>query len=151
MHHAHESMCKFLGIIILVTVVVEGKLTKHERDEVLRVHNELRQSVMNCEYEQFPPVKGQLPRLTWNYTLENMANIYARDAVGQYFDDRLINEFIFNPSRFVFDNVEKFQKFKFVLKDFVKTFDPLLPVNPESFSAARKNWIFSHYTGLSRW
>ncbi|KAF7255865.1 hypothetical protein EG68_06818 [Paragonimus skrjabini miyazakii] len=110
MQCARESMSKFLGIIILVTVVVEGKLIKHERDEVLRVHSELRQSIMNCEYEQFPPVKGQLSQLTWNYTLENMANIYARDACGEYFDDRLITEFIFNPSTYVAENVEKFEK-----------------------------------------
>ncbi|KAF7255866.1 hypothetical protein EG68_06819 [Paragonimus skrjabini miyazakii] len=28
--------------------------------------------------------------------------------------------------------------FNFVLEDFVKTFDPLIPVHPKSFSAARK-------------
>ncbi|KAF6772036.1 hypothetical protein AHF37_07088 [Paragonimus kellicotti] len=110
MHYARESMSKFLEIIILATVAVEGQLTKHERDEVLRVHNEIRQSIMNCEYEQLPPLKGYLPPLTWNYTLENMANICARDAVSEYFDRRLIKDFIFLPSTYIPGNVEEFQK-----------------------------------------
>ncbi|KAF7233906.1 hypothetical protein EG68_12550 [Paragonimus skrjabini miyazakii] len=103
-------MSKFLEIIILATVTIEGKLTKHERDELLRVHNEIRQSIMNCEYEQFPPVKGQLSRLTWNYTLENMADINARDECYEYFDNKLLKEFISNSSTYVFKNVEEFQK-----------------------------------------
>ncbi|KAF5396822.1 hypothetical protein PHET_10173 [Paragonimus heterotremus] len=131
-------MRELLNVIFLSTVAVEGKLAKHERDEVLRVHNELRQSIMNCEYGQFPSVRGQLLQLTWNYTLENMANIYARDAVGDYVDKRLIKEFIFNPSTYILENVEKFENLNFVLKDFVKTFNPLTPVHLKSFSAARK-------------
>ncbi|KAF7261088.1 hypothetical protein EG68_01553 [Paragonimus skrjabini miyazakii] len=67
-----------------------------------------------------------------------MANIYARDAVGQYFDDRLINEFISNPLTYVSGRVDEIQDFEFVLKDFVKTFDPLMPVHPRSYSPVRK-------------
>ncbi|KAF7259455.1 hypothetical protein EG68_03049 [Paragonimus skrjabini miyazakii] len=138
MQCARESMSTFLGLIILAIVAVAGNLIKHERNEVLRVHNEIRQSIMNWEYEQFPPVRGQLPQLTWNSTLETMANIRARYSISQYFDNRLIKEFIFAQSTYIFKNVEEFQNFNFVLKEFVRTFDPLAPVNPKSYSAARK-------------
>ncbi|KAF6769381.1 hypothetical protein AHF37_12512 [Paragonimus kellicotti] len=110
MHYAHESMSKFLEIIILATVAIEGQLTKHERDEVLRIHNEIRQSIMNCEYEELPPLKGYLPPLIWNYTLENMANIHARHARGEYFNETLIMEFIFNQQTFLYERVENFHK-----------------------------------------
>ncbi|KAF7233842.1 hypothetical protein EG68_12624 [Paragonimus skrjabini miyazakii] len=101
-------MCKILEVIILAIVVVEGRITKNERDELLRVHNEIRQSLMNCEYEQFPPVNGYLPRLTWNYTLENMASIHARQACNEYFDDQLLDNFIFREATFGFEIVGQF-------------------------------------------
>ncbi|KAF7232680.1 hypothetical protein EG68_11264 [Paragonimus skrjabini miyazakii] len=103
-------MSKFLEIVILATVAIKGEPTKNERDELLRIHNEIRQSIMNCEYEELPPLKGHLPRLTWNYTLENMVNIHARHARSEYFSRRLIHEFILNQSTFVYEGVDKFEK-----------------------------------------
>ncbi|KAF5400348.1 hypothetical protein PHET_06014 [Paragonimus heterotremus] len=111
-------------------MAVEGRITKYERDELLRVHNEIRESIMNCEYEQFSPVDGYLPRLyptshclsrgenvalyfpfqTWNYTLETMANIHFRRGCGEYFDYKLLIEFIFHGTTFIFESVGQFHE-----------------------------------------